>query len=484
MAVAVCSYAQHPNNLFLVNGPIVRRDKYTLALNETSSVTDRIFDDLRKKRNLTPAEFAKLKSPEKLIEDSEEMIKDHIDKRIALFFQQLIVTYNVPFHFEMGDTQHQAPSAPTLTKKKNNETVKVPFNSAHSATIPCLYAYHKKDWDKWVADPQNNQKPTPFVYLKGSDTYNEHNSTLGLIKLVNSADISLDGTSQSTDQLRVKSIDIIQRSAKGEISPRKGLKEFLQEAQRVLNERIASPGVKAEIKQILRIYLERVENAIDESEDDTFFDELINLKIDNESDEAAKLRKLIYRRRFSIIRESQEAQSVIARKIHEVAVSIIGINRKPANFDMVMKKKVLSLCTDQEKRQLAVFFGVSLDQITQDLQGKRYQTAENKIEQVQHRQKFVTLMRDIRAQCRSLKRSELMYRANVTRDLRTNKGWRQKDLVTQYRAVHADGPMSQPTVSRLENTIKPIERQLAHRLAGIFEVDPGFFFPAIFTSVE
>ena len=345
MATALCAYAQHPTNLFLVNGPIQRREKYTLLLNETSSVTDRIFDDLRKKRILTAAEFAKLKSPEKLIEDSEEMIADHIDKRIALFFQQLIVTYNVPFHFEMGETQHQAPSAPTLTKKKGGETVKVPFNSAHSATIPCLYAYHKNDWNRWIADPQANPKPTPFVYLKGSDTYNEHNSTLGLIKLVNSADISLDGTSKSTDQLRVKSIDIIQRSAIGEISPRKGLKEFLKEAQRVLNERIDSPGVKEEIKQILRIYLERVENAIEESEESAFFDQLINIKIENEPDEAARLRKLIYRRRFKIIRESQEVQSVIARKIHEVAVQIIGINRKPANFDMVMKKKVLSLCS-------------------------------------------------------------------------------------------------------------------------------------------
>lgn len=484
MATAKCAYASHPGNIFLVQGPVGHRAKYNLSLNETSSVTDRVFDDLRKKQHLTQNEFAKLKSPESMIEDSEEMIQDHIDKRIALFFQQLIVTYQVPFHFEMGDTQHQAPSAPTLTKKKGGETVKVPFNSAHSATIPCLYAYHKEDWDKWVADPQTHQKPTPFVYLKGSDTYNQHNSTLGLIKLVNSADISLDGTSQSTDQLRVKSIDIIQRAARGVISPRKGLKEFLQEAERVLNDRIDSPGVKEEIKQILRLYLERVENALVECEDNAFFDELINLKIDNEPDEAAKLRKLIYRKRFKIIRESQEVQSVIARKIHEVAVSIIGIDRKPANFDIVMKKKILSMCTNQQKKQLSRFFGVSLEQITHDLQGKRYRAAERKIDQAQHRQKFITLMRDIRVQCRSLVQLEQKYRAEVSCDLRNYKGWRQKDLVTEYRTVHHDGPMSQSTVSRLENTIKPIEKELAHRLAGIFGVDPGFFFPAIFTSVE
>ena len=100
------------------------------------------------------------------------------------------------------------------------------------------------------------------------------------------------------------------------------------------------------------------------------------------------------------------------------------------------------------------------------MQGKRYKTAEQKIDLAQHRQKFVTLMRDIRVQCSSLVRGEQLYRADVTRDLRHHKHWRQKDLVTEYRKVHADGPMSQPTVSRLENTIKPIERQLAHRLAG------------------
>ena len=485
MATAACLYAQNPANLFQVpNAGQTGREKYILPLNETSSVIDLIFADLRKKNRPTQDELIVLKSPERLIAESKEKIEDHIDKRIALFFQQLIVTYNVPFHFEIGDTQHQAPSSPTLTKKDGGQTVKVPFNSAHSATIPCLYAYHKKDWDKWKADPQNNAKPTAFVYLKGSDTYNSHNATMGLIKLVNTADIVLDGTSQSLYKLRVKSIGIIERSAKGEIRPKEGLREFLGQAKRVLTEQIANASVKEEFKKILRIYLDRVDNAIEQSGDESFFDQLLNIKIDNENEEASRLRALVYRRRFSIIRESQETQSVIIKKIHDVAVSIIGINRKQANFDIIMKKKVLSLCTTQERRQLSRFFGVSLEQITHDLQGKRYAAAERKIDEDQHKQKFVTLMRDIRAECRGLVRREMTYRADVTRDLRHHKTWRQKDLVTEYRNVYADGPMSQPTVSRLENTIKPIEKQLAHRLAAIFGVDPGFFFPAIFTSVE
>jgi len=485
MATAICQYATNPANLFRVpDEPTGPRAKYALPLNETSSTTDQIFDGLRKKSTLSTAEMTTLKSPERLIAESKEKIKDHIDKRMALFFQQLIVTYDVPFHFEIGKTRHQAPSVKTITKTKNRETVQVHFDAAHSATIPSLYAYHRNDWQRWEADPDNTAKPTPFVYLKGSDTYNNHNATMGLIKLVNQADIDLDGTSTTTEKLRTKSIDIIERSAKGEIRPREGFKEFLTEARRILIDQIASDDVKNTHKPILRIYLERVENAIEQSRDESFFDQLINLNIDNEGEEASRLRALIYRRRFNIIRESQEAQSVIAKKIHVLSRQIIGIDRKPNNFDFVMKKKVLTLCTEQERKQLSRFFGVSLEQITHDLERKQHAHAERRINEEQHRQRFVTLMRDIRAECRQLSRSELMYRANVTRDLRQHKSWRQKDLVTEYRKVHADGPMSQPTVSRLENTIKPIERQLAHRLAGIFNVDPGFFFPAIFTSVE
>lgn len=485
MTTATCLYANKPENLFLVPaGSKGTREKYTLLLNESSSVTDAIFSTLRSKKKPTEAELAILKSPDRLIEKSKEKIEDHIDKRIALFFQQLIVTHNVPFHFEIGDTQHQAPPTPTLKKKDKGEEIKVPFNSAHSATIPCLYAYHKNEWDKWQRDPANNAKPVPFVYLKGSDTYNNHNATMGLIKLVNTADIALDGTSQTEDKLRTKSLDIIARSAKGEITPQKGLRKFLNKAKQVLDDQIASAKVKEEHKTILRIYLNRVKNAIEQSSEASFFDELLSIKIDNESEETSRLRKLVYRRRFSIIRESQETQSVIAKKIHEVSASIIGINRKPANFDMVMKKKVLSLCSEKGRRQLSRFFGVSLDQINHDLRSKRYASAERKINQKQHEQKFVSLMRDIRAHCRALVRREMNYRADVTRDLRHHKSWRQIDLVTEYRKVYADGPMSQPTVSRLENTIKPVERELAHRLAEIFGVDPGFFFPAIFTSVE
>lgn len=474
MITASCIYSKDWNNLFpAFETP---REKYHLALNETSSLTDLVFSSIREKKNPSSEELQILRSPTRLITESKEKIEDHIDKRIALFFQQLIVTYRVPFHFEIGKTQHQAPSTPTLSK--------VPFNSAHSATIPCLYAYHLDDWKKWEADPQNTPKPAPFVYLKGSDTYNHHNATIGLIKLVNTADIILDGTSQSADKLRIKSIGIIERSARGEIDPREGLKKFLTQAKKILIRQIISPDEKEEYRQILNIYLSRVENAIEQSKDESFFDQLINVKIDHESREASALRTLIYRSRFHIIRESQEMQSVIAKKIHDVAASIIGIGRKPANFDFVMKKKILSLSSSQGKKQLSRYFGVSLEQITHDLQGKRFAAAERKINEEEHKQKFDTLMRDIRTLCRDLVRREMAYRAQVTKDLRNHKRWRQKDLVAEYRKVYADGPMSQPTVSRLENTIKPIERQLAHRLASIFNVDPGFFFPAIFTSVE
>jgi hypothetical protein len=431
-------YARQPANLFIVQGQAGPREKFEHPLNETSSIGDTVFAEMRKKR-AEPADLAQLKRADHLIDSSEEMIIDHIDKRIALFFQQLIVCYKVPFVFEMGVTQHQAPSAPTLTKTAGGETIKVPFNSAHSATIPCLYAYHKSDHDKWLANPQAHPKPTAFVYLKGSDTYKSHNATIELIKVVNSADISLDGTSQSADQLRIKSIALINQAAKGLLTPQEGLKQFLLEAKRILESRTESPGVKPEIRKILAIYLERVETALDEINDESYFDQLINVTINHEPTEAAKLRKLIYARRFKIIRESQETQSVIAKKIAVLSAEILGVRRRPANFNSVLKKKILSLA-----------------QITHNLQGKPHKPAQTLIDSQQHRQKFDVLMRDIRAECRSLTRCEYSYRADVTRDLRYHKRWRQVDLVREYRKVYADGPMSQPTVSRLENTIKVI----------------------------
>jgi len=476
-----CLYASDPKNLFVVNGKVDRREKFVLSENETSSVTDMIFATIRQTKASNEI-FDQLKDNRKLIQKSKEMIETHIDKRIALYFQELVVCYDVPFHFEIGETQHQAPSAPTLIKKKGSETVKVPFNSAHSSTIPCLYAYPIKEWSQWNKHPDKFSKPKPFVYLKGSHVYNSQNATLELIKLVNSADISLDGTKKSVDQLRVKSIKLICQVARDALTPQKALAEFLSDAKKILKSKVDDPKVKSEIRSILKIYLERVENALDGTRDGVLFDQLLDVKLDEESNDANEFRKLIYKRRFDIIRRSQERQSVIAKKIAEVSSKILGINRRPPNYNKILKQKVFSLATsDFERKRLAKLFCVSKEQLDKDLEGKRTATAKKLINDAKFTKDFEKLMREIRRECRALIKEEFEFRSFITRDLRNHKGWRQVDLAKKYEEKF-NLPISQPTISRVENTIKLIDRKLAIRLASLFDIDPGIFFPALFTS--
>ncbi len=480
-AMVKCLYATDPRNLFTVEGAIGKRDKFDLEENETSSVTDMIFGDLRKQR-ATKSMVESLKDKTFLIQESEEMIETHIDKRIALFFQELIVCYDVPFFFEIGETQHQAPSAPTLAKKAGGEEVKVPFNSAHSSTIPCLYAYPRKEWVEWGKNPEGKEKPKPFVYLKGSHVYNSQNATIEMIKLVNSADISLDGTRHSADQLRTKSIDLINKTAKGVLTPQMAFLAFLKETKQILESKVKSSDVKPEIRAILDIYLERIEAALTEAENGSYLDQLLDVRIDGEKREAGQLRSILYKRRFDIIRRSVEKQSVIAKRIEEVSAKILGIDRRPPNFRKALKQKVFALATSaNEKKTLAKLFNVSQEQLKKDLEGKRTTSANKLINDPRFKGDFDNLMREIRKECRELVKEEFAFRAQVTRDLRQFKGWRQVDLAESYKSKFKLS-ISQPTISRLENTIKLVDGAIAHRLAELFEVDPGIFFPALFTS--
>ena len=484
-----CLYASQPANLFQVVGAAGGREKYETELNETNSLGDLVFGALRERpAQLPKGEFLQLKDWKQLVDKTRDSIAQHIDRRVALFFQQLVVCYDVPFHFEIGETQHQAQSAPTLKKKCGKEEVSIPFNSAHSSTIPCLFAYPKREWNRWDAkkgEPNPPQKPTGFVYLKGSDTYNYHNSTLEMIKLVNMADISLDGTKQSLDQLRVKSIKILNEASDGKLAPDQALQSFLRAARKIMADKATDRSVSEKTRYILSIYRDCLDEVIEESQEEEFFDRLLNVRIDDETERASDLRKVIYRRRYDIIRRSQEAQSVIMKKIAGVRAQILGIERKPPGFEKVFRKKIFTLCTSgQERKQMQKLFNISLAQLEHDLQGKNYRSATNKVEDTRWSQAFATMMRDIRAECRSLTGQEFTFRSQVSRDLRTFKGWRQVDVAAKYKEKYPRYPMSQPTLSRVENTIKKIDMTLAGHLADLFEVDKGLFFPALFTSQD
>jgi hypothetical protein len=482
-----CTYAMNPENVNFYKPPPrgkhTERKKYKLIENVTNSVGDIVFDKTRQERS-TNSRIAELKNNLSLIEKSEPVIRMHIVNRITLFFLQLVVCNQVPFHFEMNTALHQGFPTKMLIKKTSNMSVEVPFASAHSSTLPCLIAYPRKEWSLWVQNPWGHRKPNGFVYLQDSNYYNRQNATIGLVKLVNTTDSALDGNNYKANKLRTKSIDLINDAARGLTTPQIALDDYLTIAKMMIENIINTPETKEETRSILGIYLENVNQLIGELTEGVLCDRLLDLKIDNSRDDKDSLRKALYDLRYKIIRISQETESVILKKIAVLSATIQGIGRKPDNYSRVLKAKIFSLTTsDYEKKTMARLFNISEEQLKSDLTGKRKGTAERLLNEQRYEGLFNVLMRDIRKECHSLSREEILFRAAVATRLRYHKGWTQKDLSREYSKDYGRG-MSPSTISNIENHRKLIDKKLALRLSKLYDVDPRLFFPALFTSTD
>lgn len=465
------------------------RDQYKLDQNETPSYSDNLFDDLRekekaelkkdKKWEFTDQDWARVADEARNIEVSKELIETHVDRRVASFFEQLIVCYKVPYHYEIGDTMHQAESTKTLTKKVGNTTQKVPFDSAHSSTIPCLYAYSRNSWANWK-NGELEEKPAGFVYLQDSDTYRLHNSTMGLVKVINQADIAIDGT-KNNNKLRGFAIDKINDVAKGILTPMKGVEEFVDKAILITENQLASNSCKEKTKKVLRIYLDSFKAIKPQIKNPSFFDYLLNVK-SPQGNQA--IRQAIYIMRFKIIRECHEVQTAIFQKIKKVSAEIVGIERKPANFDKALKRVLLERTnSDPNRKSLQKLFNLSLEDLKKQVPNKNI-AAFKKIETKENLQKIDRLVNsDIVWDFHGLRNKELFFRRDLFYKLRSTYKWPQWRVAHKYKKLFPRKPMSQSGVSRIENTIKWIDHPLALDMAKVYRLDPGVFLPFLFTSL-
>lgn len=103
----------------------------------------------------TPASTL-LPSTEELIEKYRDLIGEHVSRRIAFFFQQLICCFQTKLHFEIGQVVSQGSSAKKVTLTDQNLTnLEFERNAAHSSTLPCLLAYDLEEWELYQEKKTN-----------------------------------------------------------------------------------------------------------------------------------------------------------------------------------------------------------------------------------------------------------------------------------------------------------------------------------------
>jgi len=456
----------------------VKRDQYLLRDNETISVDDRVFGKSIKTE--TQKETQEMVDPRKLISKYEDMIDDHIERRVAVIFQQLVVCYKTGLHFEIGDTRHQGESATALQLiDHNGEKSKLCVrNAAHSSTIPCIIAYENIEWKKHVIE--RAPKPQGFVYIKGASIYNAANSTLAMHRDINEADIKIDA------HLRKYTLELLNKCSQGDTEPINAFKIFLEKAiEETKSKEKAAKTIG--IVTALEFFEVSLEGIVDElKEDPKFFEKMLGIQID-ENKTSARVRREIYNLRYKAIRDHQLDEAKIIAKVEGVAQKIlekIGKVRKPIYF----KKALFCLLREEiptDKDRLR------LDKLFSSAQGYYYSETTKTANTLSSTKALLKkeVLDEIKAlaqyfakEMQNMKLDETLKRGLITRTLRGIKDWTQKELAQKIKEMFPTTAASQSTISRIENNGKRVGVGYAQELAEVFAVDVALFVFSFFND--
>lgn len=456
------------------------RNQYRLDYNRTISCHDDVFGDSIVAA--TAAEAAQLRTPRGLVVHYEKSVWDHAERRAAIAFQQFVTASETELHFKIGKTIDQGESTPALHIVTHNgqKSKLTTRNAAHSSTLPCLIAYYGDEWNAYIQqkamNPRAAIKPQGFVYMKDSYTYVTANSTKGLPRMVNEADIALDGN--ENHGLRAVHLELMNRVSTGELSPDLALKVFLAEAVRLADAAIpqANEGVSAALSMLSATFKsiqERIEV------DDNFFDHLLGVHIGANA-VANDLKSTIYRLRYKAIQEHQLAESRIFQRINKLGKDILvgmAIARKPEYFERAIEISLAKeMVTDENRKRLAVLLGNTEFGTGRETADKLQRLNKTLQKLAPFHAQIRETSREIKSDFRELTRIETEKRGDVSKVIRTKLHWSQKKLAEVLKQRFPNSPASQTTMSRIETHIRSVDKKYAENLAAVYDVPAALFF--------
>ena len=490
-------------------GPIyVKQDRehYPPELGETCSLTDRVFQDKSSQQKLNfqlhpwqapgerltdyvypnPLPVQAPPNHQAVVREYRKMIREHVERRLLFFFQQLIVCHQTKLHFESPGAQDQGKSADAVVVNVNGHPQKlVTRQAAHSSGNPCLVAYDNAQWQMFQAGMI--AEPEGFVFLKDTDYYRTVNATMNMPKWINDADREIDEKTAHS-KLREKGNAIINRDAQGLVTPDQGMIEYIQEALtevRAARQRLAQARKDPEVQEALVFYekyLTKFQGII--GNDPTFLEKFLNLKMGNATqDERSK--RIILQMRYAAIRNCQVNQSALIQKVETLSKAILAQlkaangDRKPDNFDAAFRTVVVEHArTDENRRRLEKLLNFSPFNFEAQLQGgTRTKYFNTKAFVSAYSAQVDFLVRDILEDMRKLRTQEMYERSQTVRELRGMKGWTQKKLGEEIRQIFPFAAASQSTISRIENRGKLVTERIAMEFSRVLGVDSGLFMP-------
>jgi len=212
----------------------------------------------------------KVRTDEEMIKKLASDIENHVEARIHIFFQQLLLVHESGRVYKAHDTGAQIGSGKYrsyMDKEELNENDNLEerscYAAAHSSTLPSL---------KYV-DEQNRE----IAFGKGSFfSLYSGGSTILFPRSVNKIDSELDGKNNSKDnKLRQKALETLNQVASkvNRLSPKQGLIDFVDNL--VLGADQQAKSCSEKTLQIVQIYQKVAKVYQSNLKDDKKADELI-----------------------------------------------------------------------------------------------------------------------------------------------------------------------------------------------------------------
>ncbi|WP_075883096.1 hypothetical protein [Candidatus Protochlamydia sp. W-9] len=420
-----------------------------------------------------------------------------IDRRAALFFQQIISCYKMSdFIFSARGADDQIGSSPKLKfSSKKGKSIIHKREAAHSSTIPTLIA-HAKD----------GSTPSGFVYLKGGSCYDQHNATVGMHECVNGADELIDGNGQDK-KLRETAVKILNLVAGG-LDPMLAMRQFFEAFESQIAETMKTLDADDFRKHVLEKYQQKIVKIKTAAKHKEFYDRLLGVIIDSNDNRERKIREVTYKKRCEVILLQDVVESRIGKRIDEVRKNFEVRERK------FLEYALLKEFSNTDQRQiLEKLFGKTAaifeeefkknNDGTQRIQGKnlsdlkRFHISVDKLK-VKYKVQIQSLTRSLRADFRELSCAEMSYRSSLFKDLRKRvNNWTQVKFCEEYHKKIGH-TISQAWVSRREQLsrlnlkiqYKTSLSQRRHLItlgeaincAKTFNVEAGLFLPGLITS--
>lgn len=247
---------------------------YGYAENLAPSYVPTTFFHLTEDRNLKSSVDGlkrKLKVDLALLKKIRKDIKNHVEYRIQIFFQQLILVFKTKLVFDFCNSAIKQIGSTVCDEANENEDGL--YAAAHSSTLPCLRISDEDDTDNSI------------VFGLGSSFERDWNATVFLPKVVNDIDSDLDKFYKKCNKeksFREISTDILNKVSKGKINPKKGLELFLKNGLEYVGELLGKEDDE-EKEYVLKLYKKMMLEYLSGLKENESFFKTLCLRVDPRS---------------------------------------------------------------------------------------------------------------------------------------------------------------------------------------------------------